>query len=119
MDAGCPVAGRAIAGDTCLKVAPPVVGDVTALVKLAQLCHLESRFARLPYDGERVAARFSRMIERPLSTAFVVAERHVPGEFHGLMLGTIDEFFSAASALLLRFSCWCSSSIGGLAPSRW
>jgi len=93
MDAGCPVAGRAAERGVCLKVAPPVVGDLAALVQLGRRCHLESRFARLPYDGERVAQRFARMIEQPLSTTFFVAARQASGELHGLMIGTIDEYF--------------------------
>lgn len=76
-----------------MNVAPPALIDIAPLVELGRLCHVESRFARLPYDGERVAQRFNHMIEKPLSTTFFVGARHSTGEIHGLMIGSIDEYF--------------------------
>lgn len=76
-----------------MKVLPPARVDIAPLVELGRLCHVESRFARLPYDGERVAQRFSQMIEQPLSTTFFVGARHASGQMHGLMIGSVDEYF--------------------------
>lgn len=76
-----------------MKIAPPTLSDIVPLVELGRLCHVESRFARLPYDGERVAQRFAHMIETPLSTTFFVAARDASGQLHGLMIGSIDEYF--------------------------
>lgn len=76
-----------------MKVAPPSLQDIASLVELGRLCHLESRFARLPYDGERVAQRFAHMIEHPLSTTFFVAAHDAGGHLHGLMIGSIEEYF--------------------------
>ncbi|MES2191635.1 MAG: hypothetical protein V4454_16065 [Pseudomonadota bacterium] len=74
-------------------VSPPSLADISSLVELGQICHLESRFARLPYDNERVAQRFAHMIERPASTTFFVSAHDVRGALHGLMIGSIDEYF--------------------------
>lgn len=76
-----------------MKVLPPARLDIAPLVELGRLCHVESRFARLPYDGERVAQRFLQMIEQPLSTTFFVGARHASGQMHGLMIGSVDEYF--------------------------
>lgn len=76
-----------------MKIAPPTLDDIPQLVELGRLCHLESRFSRLCYDGERVAMRFAHMIEKPLSTTFFVGALHSSGELHGLMIGSIDEYF--------------------------
>lgn len=87
------VAGDALHRKQHLKVAPPALQDITPLVELGRLCHLESRFSRLPYDSERVTQRFSRMIDQPLSTTFFVGAQHRSGEMQGLMIGSIDEYF--------------------------
>eukprot|EP01031_Cornospumella_fuschlensis_P000577 gene577-728_t len=63
------------------------------MAHLGQICHLESRFARLPYDAERVAQRFAHMIEHPASANFFVAAHDAKGVLHGLMIGSIDEYF--------------------------
>lgn len=76
-----------------MNIAPPSLLDVPPLVELGHVCHLESRFARLPYDAERVTQRFTHMIDKPLSTTFFVAARHTSGQVHGLMIGSIDEYF--------------------------
>lgn len=76
-----------------MNIAPPTLNDIAPLVELGRLCHVESRFARLPYDGQRVAQRFTRMIETPLSTTFFVAAHDASGQLHGLMIGSIDEYF--------------------------
>lgn len=74
-------------------VTPPALHNVEALVDLGRMCHIESRFARLQYDGERVAQRFIHMIEHPLTTIFFVAAHDSGGALHGLMIGSIDEYF--------------------------
>lgn len=76
-----------------MNIAPPVLREIPPLVELGHLCHLESRFSRLPYDSERVAKRFKLMIDQPLSTTFFVAARHSSGQMHGLMIGSVDEYF--------------------------
>ena len=76
-----------------MNISPPVLGDVLALVEVGRRFHLESRFSRLPYDAERVSQRFRRMIEQPLSTTFFVAAKHTSGAVHGLMIGSVDEYF--------------------------
>jgi hypothetical protein len=76
-----------------MNISPPGLLDIPPLVELGHVCHLESRFSRLPYDAERVAQRFKHMIEKPLSTTFFVAARHASGQVHGLMIGSIDEYF--------------------------
>lgn len=76
-----------------MNIAPPTLNDIAPLVELGRLCHVESRFARLPYDGQRVAQRFAHMIEIPLSTTFFVAAHDASGQLHGLMIGSIDEYF--------------------------
>lgn len=74
-------------------VTPPALHDIAALVELGRICHIESRFGRLPYDSERVAQRFTQMIERPLTTTFFVAAHDASGELHGLMIGSVEEYF--------------------------
>ena len=86
-------ADKPLAISSIMMVAPPVTHEVAALVELGRICHLESRFARLPYDCERVAQRFTHMIEHPLTTTFFVSARDATGELHGLMIGSIDEYF--------------------------
>lgn len=76
-----------------MKIAPPTLGDIPQLVELGRLCHVESRFSRLCYEDERVAQRFAHMVEKPLSTTFFVGARHSSGGMHGLMIGSIDEYF--------------------------
>lgn len=76
-----------------MKVGPPDTCDLAALVELGRLCHMESRFARLPYDGERVTERLAQMIVQPLSTTFFVKAQSADGAMHGLMIGSIDEYF--------------------------
>lgn len=76
-----------------MKVTPAATGDIAALVELGHICHEESRFAHLPYDTERVAARFTKMIDRPRTGTFFVAARPAPGQISGLMIGVIDEYF--------------------------
>ena len=76
-----------------MNIAPPILREIPTLVELGHLCHLESRFSRLPYDAERVAQRFKHMIEQPLSTTFFVSANHSSGQLHGLMIGSVDEYF--------------------------
>jgi hypothetical protein len=76
-----------------MNISPPILGDVIPLVELGRSCHFESRFSRLPYDAERVSQRFMHMIEQPLSTTFFVAAKHASGSVHGLMIGSVDEYF--------------------------
>ena len=76
-----------------MNISPPILGDILPMVELGRSCHLESRFSRLPYDAERVSQRFRHMIEQPLSTTFFVAAKHASGTVHGLMIGSVDEYF--------------------------
>lgn len=76
-----------------MNISTPVQHDITTLVELGHLCHLESRFARLPYDAARVAQRLTYMIDKPLTTTFFVAAHHASGAVHGLMIGSVDEYF--------------------------
>ena len=76
-----------------MNISPPALRDIPPLVELGHICHLESRFSRLPYDAERVSGRFKHMVEQPLSTTFFVAAKHASGALHGLMIGSVDEYF--------------------------
>ncbi len=80
-----------------MRIEPACLRDVEALVALGHICHMESRFAALPYDAERVKERFVRMIMQPLSTTFFVrAESKAETDganICGLMIGTVDEYF--------------------------
>lgn len=88
-----------------MNITPPSLLDIPPLVELGHVCHLESRFSPLPYDAERVSQRFKHMIDKPLSTTFFVAARHASGQVHGLMIGSIDEYFfcreTVASSIFL------------------
>lgn len=102
-----------------MKIGPPDTPDLPTLVELGRLCHLESRFARLPYDCERVHQRFAQMISRPLSTTFFVKAQNTNGDIHGLMIGSIEEYFFCSERIASSiFLLVHPAHRGGLAAAK-
>lgn len=97
-------------------IRPATHDDIDRLVILGEEMHVESRFARLPLDVDKVRALFAHLIESP-DGLLIVAEKD--GEVIGGFAGYVAEHYFARTKVASDFGLFISRQYrGGMTAAR-
>lgn len=97
-------------------IRPATHDDIDRLVILGEEMHVESRFARLPLDVDKVRALFAHLIESP-DGLLIVAEKD--GEVIGGFAGYVAEHYFARTKVASDFGLFISrQDRGGMTAAR-
>lgn len=91
-------------------IRPATHDDIDRLVILGEEMHVESRFARLPLDVDKVRALFAHLIESP-DGLLIVAEKD--GEVIGGFAGYVAEHYFARTKVASDFGLFISKQERG------
>lgn len=97
-------------------IRPATHDDIDRLVILGEEMHVESRFARLPLDVDKVRALFAHLIESP-DGLLIVADKD--GEVIGGFAGYVAEHYFARTKVAADFGLFISrGDRGGMTAPR-
>lgn len=97
-------------------IRPATHDDIDRLVILGEEMHVESRFARLPLDVDKVKALFAHLIESP-DGLLIVADKD--GEVIGGFAGYVSEHYFARTKVAADFGLFISrQDRGGMTAAR-